>query len=108
MRESVVGVHTAPQGQVRGLILLTFDLRREGDVWLGTCLELGTSTYADTLDGLREEMFDAVSLQLNEVQRLGFSSEYLREQGVAVLPIPEQSLRAEEAAERWGLVTAEA
>ena len=70
MRETAVAVHRSIEGH-DGLILLTLDLRRNGKSWLGTRIELGTAAYADSLEELREELLDAISLQLNEVERLG-------------------------------------
>ena len=53
------------------------------------CLELGTTTFADTLDELRKEISDAVTLQLDEIERLGFIEEFLRDHSVQpVLLVP--------------------
>ncbi len=42
-------------------------------------LKLGTSAFADTLEELRKEIGDAVTLQLGEMERLGFFEDFLRD-----------------------------
>lgn len=64
-------------------VLLTVDFAKEpaeaGEVWTATCLELGTSAYAQSIEEARDQLQEAVQLQLNEVERLGFMEEYLEE-----------------------------
>ena len=98
MRDHMIVVRHIDDEQ-HDVVMLTMDLNQDGSVWTGTCLELGTSTYADTLDTLRSELADAILLQLNEVERLGFTEEYLEEQGVRVLKFPPPPV---ESSERWG------
>jgi hypothetical protein len=83
------------------VVVLTANFEQEEDKWVGTVLELGISTYADTIEVLRQELADAVILQLNEVERLGFMDEYLKEHGVrqAFLPAGEGVQR-----DRWSLL----
>jgi hypothetical protein len=68
---------------------LTFEYVKEEGQWVGFCLELGTSTFADSLEELRKELADSVSLQLDEMERLGYIQPYLREQGIHLTPIAE-------------------
>jgi predicted RNase H-like HicB family nuclease len=86
MRDQAIAVESMESGP-RNLILLTLELTQEDDVWVGTCIELGTSAYADTLDELRGEIADAIGLQLNEAMRLGFIDEYIQERNVRTLPL---------------------
>ena len=86
MRDQAIAVELTESGP-RSLILLTLDLTQEDNVWVGTCVELGTSAYADTLDDLRGEIADAIGLQLNEAMRLGFIDEYIQERNVRTLPL---------------------
>jgi predicted RNase H-like HicB family nuclease len=69
------------------LILLNLEYSQEDDKWVGVCAELGTSTFADTLEELRHELREAVQLQLNEVNRLGFVQEFLRDHRVPQIVI---------------------
>ncbi len=84
MREQAIAVELTERGP-SNLVLLTLELTQEEDVWVGTCIELGTSTYADSLEELRGEMADAIGLQLNEAMRLGFLDEYIEERNVRTL-----------------------
>ena len=86
MREQVIAVETSERGP-SNLVLLTLELTQEDDVWVGTCIELGTSAYADSLEELRGEIADAIGLQLNEAMRLGFLDEYIEERNVRTLPL---------------------
>ena len=84
MREQPIAVETSERGP-SNLVLLTLELTQEDDVWVGTCNELGTSAYADSLEELRGEIADALALQLNEATRLGFLDEYIKERNVRPL-----------------------
>ena len=84
------------------ILVLTLDLDQRDGVWTGTCIELGTSTYADTLEGLRKELGDAILLQLNEIDRLGFMEEYLREHGATETPLLAHPVDSKQPVERWG------
>ena len=66
---------------------LAFDLEKEGEQWTSTCLELGISTFGDTLDEAKNGLQEAVTLQLNEMERLGFIAAYLEENRVSVIPL---------------------
>ncbi|MCH7802426.1 MAG: hypothetical protein IIC24_12930 [Chloroflexi bacterium] len=87
MRATVIAVHRGENRNPIGLIVLTADFQEHDDVWVGTVLELGVSTFADNLDDVRSELKDATLLQLNEVERLGIIDEYIREQGVVILDL---------------------
>ncbi len=106
MRDTVVAMSTGLDGWPRSLALLTIDIQQEDNTWIGTCIELGTSTYADSVEQLRNEMSDAVSLQLNEMVRLGYITEYLQEQGVTEMPIPKPHEHPGQSGAHWGLVGA--
>jgi len=73
------------EGTPPALVILTGKVDKEDDRWVGTILELGVSAYADTIEAVREELAEAVLLQLNEVERLGFMDEYLKAQGVRLI-----------------------
>ena len=55
---------------------------------VGSCLEIGTSGFADELDEMKSRLFEAVDLQLSEVERLGFLEEFLQDHSVSAYPIP--------------------
>ncbi|MBM3933943.1 MAG: hypothetical protein FJ319_06535 [SAR202 cluster bacterium] len=81
MRETLVGLRTDNK-QLVGVITLTVEFKQEDGQWVATCLELGTSTYAETLEAVQAEIAEAVDLHLNEVARLGFEDDFLKEMGV--------------------------
>jgi predicted RNase H-like HicB family nuclease len=86
MRDTVIAIHYEKEiGSPDFVFPLTFDLEREGEQWTGTCLEFGTSTFGDTLDEVRKDLQEAVTLQLNEAERLGFISDYLEENRVPLI-----------------------
>ena len=89
------------------LIVMTLKLDQDKDNWVGECLELGTAAYANSISELREELVDAILLQLNEVECLGFIDEYLQEHQVKVLVWSKASPSGtSEASDPWDLVGA--
>ncbi len=74
-------------GVPKGFIQLTFRYEESDRVWIGECLELGTTTEADTLDEIRQDLQGAVKLQLVQMDKLGHIGGFLREHNVRVHPI---------------------
>ena len=103
MREQAIAVELTERGP-SNLVLLTLELTQEDEVWVGTCIELGTSAYADTLEELRGEIADAIGLQLNEAMRLGFIDEYIQERSVRMLPLIQLEKESVTNSECFGLV----
>ena len=87
MIEQVPYVHRSRGRYPDYVVLVAFEYTQEEGKWVGVCRELGTSTFADTLSELQSELRDAVALQLNEVERLGFVPDYLRDNHVTYIPI---------------------
>ena len=85
MRETGIAIRSR-DGKPKGAILLTIDFKEYLGQWLAECLELGTATYADTLEVVREEIRDSVTLQLGSVEGLGFMDEYLHQHNVPLIP----------------------
>lgn len=50
---------------VTGYVELTFMFEREGSKWVGTCLELGTSTYGRNLERVEESIHRLAVEHLN-------------------------------------------
>ena len=103
MREQAIAVELTERGP-SNLVLLTLELTQEEDVWVGTCIELGTSAYAETLEELRGEIADAIGLQLNEAMRLGFIDDYIEERNVRTLPLIQLEKGSVAKTERFGMV----
>lgn len=88
MRDTIIAIHYEKGTRSPDFVFtLTFDLDRDGEQWTGTCLELGTSTFGDILDQTKQELQEAVTLQLNEMERLGLISDYLEDNRVSVIPL---------------------
>ncbi|MCY4652913.1 MAG: hypothetical protein OXC95_07080 [Dehalococcoidia bacterium] len=87
MRESMTIIHTDDQGFSDYAITLTCAYKRESRQWVGVCEELGTSAFSDTLEQAQAELREAIELQLNEIERLGYTQEYLEKNQVRVVPI---------------------
>ncbi len=86
MRDTASIIHRDKEGSPDYVIVLTFDFCEEAGQWVGVCLELGTSVFADTLQQVQLELREAVELQLNEIERLGFVDDYLAENRVGIAP----------------------
>jgi len=87
MRQHFVALRM--DGQIpKEAMLLTADFVKEDETWVGTCLELGTSTYSQDLESLRKELEESILLQLEEVEKLGFLDDYLTERKVSRTSLP--------------------
>lgn len=62
-----------------GYVLLTFRFHEEGNRWVGLCEDLGTSTFGDTLDEVKEALADLVGLHLNELEAVNERPRFFRE-----------------------------
>ena len=87
MRDTVTVIHRDSQGLPDYVIVLTFEFCEEEGQWVGVCLELGTSAFADVLERARRELQEAVELQLNEMERLCDIRDYLAENHVNIVPL---------------------
>ena len=90
---------SSPERNLDGVITLTLLLTEEGQRWVGECLELGTAAYGHSLEEVHEQLIEAVLLQLNEMERMGFIEDYLREHNVRLQPLTEPTGK-----DRWSLV----
>ena len=61
---------------------------RNQDNGLGFVKNLEPSAFSDTLEHAQVELREAMELQLNEVERLGYAREYLDKNQVPVASIP--------------------
>ena len=65
-------------------VALTLSFEREGDVWVGVCLELGTSTFADTLEDCQSELLEFVEENLNLLEEVGERDRFFKKWGITV------------------------
>ncbi len=67
-----------------GYVSVTLSFEQEGGVWVGTCLELGTSTFADTLGDCREELEGLVVEHLNALEENGTRERFFKEWNIPI------------------------
>lgn len=58
------------------MVVLRLRFWKEGHHWLGECLELGTATFADTLDQAQTELLEMIDLHLNTLEGMGARAEF--------------------------------
>ena len=63
---------------MRGYVHLTLRFHVEGTNWVGVCVELGTSTFAQTLAGCRSELEELVTDHLEVLEEIGERERFLR------------------------------
>ena len=88
MQEAAIVVHTNDAGSPDYFMPLTMEYVSQEGNWVGACLEIGASSFADELDEMKSRLFEAVDLQLSEMERLGFLEEFLQDHSVSAYPIP--------------------
>lgn len=59
------------QAHVKGHVVLTLAFQRDGSKWIGTCIELSTSTYARTLRKCQAALTFLVIEHLNLLEDAG-------------------------------------
>jgi len=65
-------------------IKLTMLFHKEGKQWVGICQELGTSTFGDTLDEVKNELAELIELHLNTLESLNERKRFFKEQGIEI------------------------
>ena len=74
-------------------IAVTFAIEEEDGQFVGTCLQLGTSTCGDTLDKAFHNLKEAVELHLDTLEELGERQLFFREMGIKVREHPPKRRR---------------
>ena len=68
--------------QAAGYVTLTLEFHREKDKWVGTCVELGTSTFAKTLEEVQAELKQLTLAHLNLLEQEGERARFFAEWGI--------------------------
>ena len=71
-----------------GHIDLTLKFFQDGDLWIGVCLELNTSTYGDSFEEVKEDLQAQVRELLEVCEEAGELEEKLFLSGVVPRPEP--------------------
>ena len=86
-------------------VALTLSFEREGDVWVGVCLELGTSTFADTLEECQSELQEFVEENLNLLEEVGERDRFFKKWGITLRSAPDTpeqfTIRGSENGDFW-------
>ena len=72
------------ESRLSGYVTLTLSFEQEGSEWVGVCLELGTSTFADTLEECQAELEDLVTDHLDVLEEVGERERFFEEWGIDV------------------------
>ena len=67
-----------------GYVHLTLRFNAEGTDWVGLCVELGTSTFAQTLAACRNELEELVTDHLEVLEEIGERDRFFAEWGIDV------------------------
>ena len=84
-------------------VALTLSFEREGDVWVGVCLELGTSTYADTLEACEGELRELVVEHIDVLEEIGERDRFFQEWGITLqdTPVPPAQFTIRGSGDSW-------
>ena len=69
------------------LLTLKYDQEKDDrgrDIWVGVCVELGTSTFAKTLDTCRSRLEEMVTDHLNVLEEVGERARFFEEWGITL------------------------
>ncbi len=67
-----------------GYVTLTFSFEKEDEDWVGVCLELGTSTFADTFERCQSELEELVTNHLEVLEDIGERERFFEEWGIRI------------------------
>lgn len=71
----------------KGYVELTLKFEREGSLWVGTCLELSTSTYSPSLDQVQSDLRELIVEHLNLLEDAGERERFFGEHGIHFSPV---------------------
>lgn len=69
-----------------GYVAFTLSFQREGDQWVGECLETSTSTFAESLEDCQEELRELVIDHLDILEEVGERELSFQEWGITIHP----------------------
>ncbi len=71
----------------KGYISLTFEFHKEKRQWVGTCQELGTSTFNRSFPEANKRLDELVILHLNTLERTGERERFFKENNIIIYPV---------------------
>ena len=72
--------------RTRGYIKVTFIFQELKDRWTGKCVELGTATFGDSFEDIKEKLEEAVLCHLNTLEDLGETARFFKKHGIKFYP----------------------
>ncbi len=75
------------QTEEQGVIILTEVVEEEGDLFVSTCKELGTSSCGDSIEEALSNLEEAIWVHLNALQETGERDRVFREKGIDIRPM---------------------
>lgn len=69
-----------------GYVVLKIEFKKEGEMWLATCVETGTSTFGDTLEEAQEAITELLPLHLNTLEEVGERENFFKKHNIKILP----------------------
>ena len=72
----------------RDIVVLTSVVEREGDMFVSTCIELGTSSCGDTIQEAFENLEEAIAVHLDALEEVGETERVFEERGIEILRAP--------------------
>ena len=80
---------------LQGYARLTFQFERDGSDWIGTCVELGTSTFGRYRSRVQRDLTQLVTEYINVLEEDGTRERIFRENNITVeeAPAPEPVYR---------------
>ncbi len=73
-------------------VQLTLSFEREGNKWVGTCVEMSTSTYARTLKDCESALRELVLEHLNLLEQAGERRAFFERWGIELSPAKPKSI----------------
>jgi hypothetical protein len=71
----------------KGYISLTFEFHKEKRQWVGTCRELGTSTFNRSLPEANKQLNELVILHLDTLEKNGERERFFKENNIVIYPV---------------------
>ena len=65
-------------------VVLTCTFHKEKQKWVGICKELGTSTFANSLDKAQKKLAEAIELHVNTLEDVGERERFFKENKIIV------------------------
>lgn len=73
---------------VGDIVILTSVVEPEENMFVSSCIELGTSSCGDTIQEAFENLEEAIAVHLNALEEVGETERFFHERGIEILRSP--------------------